>query len=46
MQIRGIASLLGCTLSMGGLYFELTTVGLSIFILSVVMMTISFSLAL
>lgn len=46
MQIWGIASLLGCTLSMVSLYFDLTTVGPTIFIASVAMMTISLSLAL
>ena len=46
MQIWGIASLLGCTVAMVCIFLEFEVIGSFVFIISVVMMTLSLSLAL
>jgi hypothetical protein len=46
MQIFGVTSLLGCTLAMVCVFFGAVTAGSVVFILSVVSMTVSLSLAL
>jgi hypothetical protein len=46
MQIWGIASLLGCTVSMVCIFLEFEIIGSFVFIISVGMMTLSLSLAL
>lgn len=46
MQIWGIASLLGCTVAMVCIFLEFEVIGSVVFIISVVMMTLSLSLAL
>ncbi len=46
MQICGVASLIGCTLAMVCLFFDLGSVGSGIFVISVMLMTVSLALSL